>query len=343
MTPTQRLETWLTARASQENAEALHPFPATRALGEQFGLSHATAFRLLRRMEGQGRVWRHPNGRFYPAIAGRVLGQPPPLAVLLRKMEAWSLLCREVMEGFTDACGSAERPVLLCYSRALLSQEERGSPLCLASAEEQRVWLNDFVLRHGGGVGGVLVDELLGDEALAATLPPGLPHVVFFRKSRAAGNVAADFRTGARLALAHLRERGYETVLLIDALPQYEAAQQCLAATRALAPELETVPLTTPQEEAALLSRLHRRAPRTALLFVEDNSALGFAEAMQRSGIEPGRRHGLLTLMGTRASAPLSALAYDFRAMGRQAAAMLLSGKCRRVTLAPELRPGTTA
>ncbi len=339
MKPTHRLEAWLAARAGREDAEALHPFPATRALGEQFGISHATAFRLLCRMEGEGRVWRHPNGRFYPAVAGRVLGQPPPLAVLLRQMETWSLLCREVMEGFTDACGTAERPVLLCHSRALLSQEGRNSPLSLATPEEQRAWLGDFVLRHGGQVGGVLVDELLDDEALATTLPPGLPHVVFHRKSRAAGNVAADFRAGARLGLAHLRERGYERLLLVDSIPEYNAAQQGLAAVRTQEPGLEVLP----NEEATLFSLLHRRAPRTAFIFPEDNSALGFAEAMRRGGLEPGRRHGVLSLMGTRASSPLSAVSYDFRTMGRQAAQMLLRNHCRRMTLPPVLRVGETA
>lgn len=347
-----RLEKWLAARAAVVGVQALSPLPTTRALGEKFGTSHSTAFRRLCQMESAGLVWRHPNGRFYPAAARRILGLSKPLAVALRRMKTWSSLCREVMEGFTEECGAREQSVLLVPCKPLVDEEAPGGAVRIASAEKQREMLEDLLLLHGKSIRGVLLDEVWTDAGLADALPSGLPAAVFYRPTRLAhlGNVGGDFRAGALLALGHLLACRYDQILLVNPLPHYEPATAFLRCAREVYAELTGKPfprdnetaLQRPAEKIALLKRLSTGRERCGLICPEDNNAQELAETMRRHGQPPGRRHGLLAVMGTRAAGTLTAVRYDFQAMGRRAAQMLCEGPITHQAMKPVLVQGET-
>ncbi len=345
LTPRDRLENWLRrAAATRRREEALQPLPPVRELGERFGLSHATAFRLLSRLEEEGVVWRAPNGRFHPFLAGRLHAQPLPLAAMLRQMRGWSSLCRAVMEGFTEACGEGNRGMLLLPHRELVEADAPLGPIRLAPISRQRSMLEDHLLLHGEGVEGVLLDELWSDEALA-TLPDLPRSVIFHRQTSldAIGNIAADHQAGAALALGYLRERGYRRIILPDPLPEYEAAAQTLAAVRSLDSEVEYRPLPDPQAVTALLKEVAVLPERVALLVAEDNLALELLRL--GAGLPWGRQIGLLSIMGCPVTngTPLSVVSYDFREMGRRAAQWLCEPGQPRVThLSPTLRPRAT-
>lgn len=351
---TQSLEKWLQTQVLRQDAGALKPLPATRILGERFGVSHGTAFRLLSRWEKEGKVWRHANGRFYPALAGRVLGRAKPLAVMLRRMQTWSSLCREVMEGFTDECGERDRPVLWFHNKALLAQESSEGGVRIASARVQRAMLEEFRLFHGDTLGGVLFDEIWRDEAIQGVFPGELPLVSFSRPSRLPemGGVVADFRSGALLAISHLLANGFEKIVFIDPLPDYELAAVFLQAAREVyqevagsaLPKNQLVALYDAEARKDFLRKLGESKTRLGLICPEDNLSLSLASDLRTAKGGLARRHGLVSVMGTSIITPgdVTCVRYDFRGMGRSAAEMLCVGEASLKQFAPRLDVGAS-
>lgn len=350
--PTEVLEEWLREKSVLKNAKALEPLPATRVLGEKFGVSHGTAFRLLCALEREGLIWRHDNGRFYPALAGKVLGRPKPLAVMLRRMASWSSLCREVMEGFTDECGELERPVLLFHNKDLLVQDTPSSGLRITSSQAQKDFLRDFFLLQGDSIGGVLFDEVWRDEALRDFVTVGVPLVSFYRPgvSPRLGGVGADFAAGALLAMSHLLASGYEKIFLLNPWPNYESARLFLSAARNVYREIagrefpasQEVELHDSVQYKAFLRKLVSSRHRFGLICPEDNISCHLAQDLESRGVALGKRHGLVSVMGTfvAKTAGLTCVRYDYHGMGRRAARMLCEGKPESVLLEPELCVG---
>ncbi len=348
------MEQWLNRQSRRQGPEALQPLEATRTLGERFEVSHGTVFRLFCRMEKDGRVWRHPNGRFYPSVAGRVLGKPQPVGVMLRKMATWSALSREVMEGFTEQCAKHDRPILLFHNKELLVQGTADSQPGIASLPQQKELLRDFFLLHGDAIGGVLFDELWSEEAIRKMLPKKLPAVTFYRPSEISGvgNVAADFRAGARLAINHLIAGGYDEIVLIEPFPDYAPAHGFLTAAqesyrkitgRRLAPEGQ-IPLFDPASQEAFLHRAATSRVRIGIICPEDNLCQHLAGKLTAAGVTLGRDHGLLSVMGTSAltGKGITCVRYDFRKMGAMAADMLCGQKADQLLVTPSLKVGNT-
>ena len=351
--PARQLEEWITAQATGKT-RTLTPLPTTRTLGEQFQTSHGTAFRVLCRLEKQGVVWRHANGRFFPAWARRALERPKPLAVMLRRMTSWSVLCREVMEGFADACGERDHSLLLVHNKNLVDESGPGDAITVASPSQQTDLLKDFLLLHGDTCGGVLFDELWSDQAIRQVLPPTIPAVVFHRptEGEAIGSVAADFRAGARLALGHLLACEYRTLYFIEPFAGYPPSRIFLRAAREVFRELSGRDFPMARQIAwhhaanrqAFLRKLATSKTRCGLICPEDNTSQQICEALRTTGIPLGPRHGLVSVMGTSAIPPehLTCVRYDFRQMGRLAGQMLSNGKPETVLVSPRLETGSS-
>ena len=352
--PAQQLEAWLIAKVRANELEDVSALPTTRSLGEKFHTSHGTAFRVLCRLEEKQIVWRHPNGRFFPGWARRAMDRPKPIAIMLRRMMSWSVLCREVIEGFAEECGEQERDLLHIHNKELAAESLPGGAFCVAPVERQVELLRDFLLIQGERISGVLLDELWSDRAINKVIPAGLPAVVFHRRSKIKriGNVATDSRAGVTLALEHLLECGYERIFLIDPFLGYQPARDCLAEARVAYGALtgrklsvkQLVSIHDPASERAFMREMIAGKRRCGLLCPEDNASILLAEKLQSAGVALGEQHGLVSLMGTGAirAGELTCVRFDFREMGKRAGQMLSEGRLEKVLLRPSLQIGAS-
>src|SRR5690606_23023671 len=126
-------------QAGEFGAEA--PLPTTRQLAGEHGLSNASAHRVLRKLTERGVLWRHENGRYYPAAARAVLDRPRPLVCLLRQLQTWAFAYQGVMAGVSAACGRSNRSMMLTHNEFLVRHEDTAWPPVFGSPQEQEAAL----------------------------------------------------------------------------------------------------------------------------------------------------------------------------------------------------------
>lgn len=346
-----RLEQWLRRHVSASGATG-NPsaIPPTRELGLRFGLSHATVHRLLRRLENEGLLWRADNGRCYATAVKRYVAPLRPMACLLRRLGGWSVLCREVMEGFSDACAEQNTPILLVHSRELLSQKNSHSPAILASAEMQKEILRDFLRVYAGKTGGLLLDEIWCDEAIES-VKSELPHTVTFHTSSGVpgiGNTVADFEAGAVMGLGHLFMCGYQSVFFMDLFGTYKPAglmlEQAQKARTRLGGEKKIETIKSEAGLKGVIAKISKTRRRTGFFCTDDFSALYLLKCLKAAKLDVPGRVGVISTMGTRVALEnhLTTLCYDFREMGAQSARMLLDGNLKTIRFTPRLSAGKT-
>lgn len=351
---TPEIEQWVReeVRRAGEVKGPVAPIPPTRVLGERFGISHATVFRMLLRLEHEGVVWRAANGRFYPTTARRYIENVLPVACLIRRLQDWFWLCRDVMEGFTSACAEAEMPILLLQRNELLKQADSHSPVNISDVATQTEVLKDFCRIYGSRVSGLLLDELWADAAIQAAREMLPPTVLFFRpvSVEGIGNVAGDFASAAMLGLGHLMACGYSPIYLVRPFKGYEPASKMLEAAKGAFAKLAAEHLPAHrvldlQDPAALKKAVETAAKKRVGFFCpEDNASLYLLERLQAGGVAVPEQAGIVSGMGTslQTHPPLTKVGYDFRLMGQMAAEMLLGGTISRKSLEATLRPGGT-
>lgn len=327
--------------------------PTTRTLGQRFGVSNTTVFRALQRLMEDGVLWQHPNGRYYPAASQALLDRPQPVACLMRRLELCSELYRELLEGISAGCGAHRRTMLLWHDELLVTHADVAAPPAFASISQQRAILADFLDRHGDTAGGFVLDHAWRDEVLqeqAARLPRA---VVLFRSCplKSLGNVRADFRAGALMALTHLLARGYEQITPVEPFENDPAVEEFLGALADAVDELgcggRVGPPTkagTAEQRQLLVEQMHRAKRRTALLFPEDSIAIMVLEAARVAGVRCPEDVGFLSAQGTdfALKTNLSCLRYDYRAMGRIAVDVMSQSETVHHACAPKFRHGAT-
>lgn len=316
-------------------ANAPHePLPPTRSLGERLDVSYSTVARVLQRLAAAGKLWQHPNGRFYPATAKAVLDRPKPVACLTRRLELCSELYRELLEGISAGCGAERRTMLLWHDELLVNHNNPAEPPVFATVQQQRAILGDFLERHGAAAGGFLLDHVWSDEVLREHAAALRPAVVLVRRCTVPGisNIYADFNGGALHALGHLLGRGYEHIVPVepfqgdpsidDFLATAEAAARSLGCADRLAKRTNAA--TAPQRQA-LIRKVAAEKRRVALLCPEDNVARLLLEGLREAGVDCPRNVGLLSVMGTDIASQtgLSCVRYDFREIGKSAVRLL--------------------
>lgn len=346
-----RLEQWLRRHVAGAGVTGKPTaIPPTRELGARFGLSHATVHRLLLRLEKEGLLWRADNGRCYATAVKRYVAPLRPMACLLRRLGGWSVLCREVMEGFSDACAEQNTPILLVHSRELLAQKSSHSPAIMASVETQREILRDFLRVYSGKIGGLLLDEIWCDEAIES-VKSGLPHTVIFHTSSRVpeiGNTAADFEAGAVMGLGHLFMQGYQSIFFMDLFGTYKPAGLMLEQAQKACVRLGGGEKAgTIKSEAGLkraIAKIAGTRRRIGFFCTDDYSALYLLECLKAARLDVPGRAGVISTMGTRAALEnhLTTLCYDFRAMGAKSAEMLLHGSVGKMRFTPRLSMGKT-
>jgi hypothetical protein len=332
--PRAKLEAHLRLIAKDEGWPMDRPLPTTRDLAAKFGPSAATVFRLLQQLEVEGALWQHSSGRFYRAAARALLDRPKPVACLIRRLELCSALYRELLEGISAGAGTAKRAMLLWHDDVLVNHADPEQPPAFAGAAAQRVVLDAFLERHGTDAGGFVLDHLWSDAVLKRAGDRLLPGVLLFRKAPQGSplaNVRADFDAAATQALAHLLGRGFTRLVPVEPFASDPAVEEFLAALAGAADALGCSDRLAPvarahraEDRAALIASLPRKE-RTALIVPEDHVAVRLRAMLAEKGRACPESIGLLAVMGTDVAGAtgITRLAFDFRAMGRAAVALL--------------------
>jgi len=339
--------------SEQRNWDVQTPLPTTRELGDRYGISNASACRLLKRMGDEKVIWRRENGRYYLNESRRLFERRKPYACLLRKLQNWSRIYQGVMSGFSQVFGRDRASLLFVHNESLVRHADTDHPPVHAGLNAQREALLEFFRDHQDQFGGILFDDVWMDDVLGGFTHQFGNAVIVCRPSRLPelSSVSVDFDAAALLALGHLYARGYEDVWL--AVPFAHAAPVDLmsqAAVRAAAmlgrpfPESRIAMVSTPQEREAFVARIQETDKRVGVFCLEDNVSLILWKQFAAAGIACPERVGLLSGMGTAivTERHISSVQIDFEKIGLTAGEILASGKPRTVLLPPSLSFGET-
>ena len=328
----------------------LEPLPVTRFLGQSFGISNVSAFRVLNELSDSGRIWRAANGRYFLPEARRLLDKPLPLACLFRRLERWTEVGREIMQGVDGACGDLDRALLLVHDRVLFRQPDALARASVGSGRELGAAIEDFLLIHSERIDGVLLDELWPDRVLAGFKDRLRSGVVLYRRTKLPflGCVCGDAKAAARLAVDHALKSGFQgLVLLMPAgpyQPSDEMAAELLVAAAGHFSKPPVFEIGSPKDCLLLTAFLKKQRKRLLVVGTEDNAAVVAFGAMRDAEIDVPGRAGLLSTMGSRIARDreITIAGFNFQQMGEEASRMAIGGTLRHAALPPVLVPGIT-
>lgn len=329
----------------------LEPMPVTRFLGASFRISNVSAFRVLNELSEAGHLWRAGNGRYFLPEARRLLEKPAPVACLLRRLERWTEVGREIMQGVDAACGDLDRAMLLVHDRALFRQADPNALAAIGSDQDLRQTMEDFFAVHSERIGGVILDELWPDRILARFKDRIRQGVVIYRHTSMPflGSVSADGESSAQIVLDHAKREGFQRLSIVLPFrgypPSEEMAHALLSAAVGRIPKPAVFRMDSMAARRALVAGLRRQRRRTLLVATEDNAALATLDTLRQADIEVPGRVGLLSTMGSRIATDrsITSAGFDFRLMGEEAARMAIGGPLRHIALPATYAPGATA
>lgn len=343
------LRAFLLPISTDEKWPLLEPLPVTRDLGRRFGISNVSAFRVLAEFRERGLFWQAENGRYYRSGARRLIEKPKPVACLLRQLQAWTEVGREILQGADEACGAMDRAILLVHDRALYEQANPTGPTTTGSKEILSESLEDFLLLHGERTAGVLLDELWPDEVLADFGGRLRGGVMLYRQTKLPflGSVSADCSAAAKLVVELVKSRGDREMVLVPPASEYLPSKEMALAVKRAA---KTHGISC--REATDFSRGFSKDvqtiisgnSKTLLVATEDNLALEVLGWMKQLGWTNPSQAGLVSTMGTgiALNAGITSASFDFREMGRQAAKLATASRPERRKIAPVLSEGST-
>lgn len=297
------------------------PLPTTRELAAEYGVANSTVFRQLARYESEGRLWRSPGGRFYDPRVQVQLDKPKPIACLFRRIENWSFLYQELMEGISAACEEQGRATLLWHDENLVRHTEIDSPPKFATAATQTRSLESFLDRYADAIDGLILDHGWSDKALAI-LPATLRQKsVLLCRPAPAGihGVFPDMPGQAAAGLTRLLAAGCQEIHAVvpfagDPAVDFALSAIHRAAASASYPLAADLAAGTTAERSRLLQKVRKSRRRVGLLSPEDNiAALLHAEQARPGEFE------ILSLQGTRMPSVVARLRTDYAALGRKA------------------------
>jgi hypothetical protein len=329
----------------------LEALPVTRFLGKSYGISNVSAFRVLNELSDSGQLWRAANGRYFLPEARRLLEKPAMLACLIRRLEHWSQVGREIMLGVDDVCGELERAMLLVHDRVLFRQTDPTALSLSGSDQEIRQSMEDFLLVHSERIRGVVLDELWPERVLAR-FKKRIPHgVVLYRSTNLPflGGVSADGQSAARMVVNHAAQNQFSKLIIILPFRGYAPSEEMLDALQAAAKEAfgepPVITLDPPSALQNLVAGLRKERRKTLLVATEDNAAVVVLDALLQAGMDVPGRVGLVTTMGSRIALDrsMTSAGFDFRLMGAEAARMAINGPLQYLKLPAIFSPGSTA
>jgi hypothetical protein len=329
----------------------LEALPVTRFLGKSYGISNVSAFRVLNELSDSGQLWRAANGRYFLPEARRLLEKPAMLACLIRRLEHWSQVGREIMLGVDEACGELERAMLLVHDRVLFRQTNPTALSLSGSDQEIRQSMEDFLLVHSERIRGVVLDELWPERVLAR-FKKRIPHgVVLYRSTNLPflGSISADVQSAARMVVNLAGQNQFSKLIILLPFRGYAPSEEMLhalqAATKETFGETAVITLDAPSALQNLVAGLRKERRKTLLVATEDNAAVAVLDALHQAGMDVPGRVGLVTTMGSRIAlnCSMTSAGFDFRLMGAEAARMAINGPLQHLKLPAVFSPGSTA
>lgn len=301
--------------------------PTLEILGKQFQLHPSTVFRILRDLGTEGVVWQGHGGKSYPPAARSEQVRGLPVCFIGREMWHWSRLYHEILEGVSEVCSANASSLILLSAPSLVRQADPTRPPEFASAKTQKAELELLLPSIPRNCGGVLFDHLWKDTALSL---PGMRSVPKVQLVHGSGNLmpvaAPDYEDAADSAKEFVASRKIDRTLIVSPFkgdPAIDASVELLEATLAE---------HDPKEVAfeAITGRLKKLGVgnrQICLVCPEDNTAKVIFEEMQALP-SLGRTFSLFATQGTGLlTAPANRLRFDFRRLGRSAAAAILQGQ----------------
>lgn len=312
--------------------------PTLGILGKEFQLHPSTVFRILRDLGTEGVVWQGSNGRFYPAASRSKHVRGLPICFIGREMWHWSRLYHEILEGVSEVCAANASPLVLLSAPSLVHQSDPTKPPKFATARTQKEELELLLPSIPRNCGGLLFDHLWKDAALSLPGWPAAPKVQMLHGSGKLMAVAApDYEDAAGCAREFVASRKFGKPLIVSPFkgdPAIDASVKLLNAALAEhgPEEVEFEALT------GKLKKLGARNRQICLVCPEDNTAKALFEEIQATpsvettiSLFATQGTGLLT-------APANRLRFDFRRLGRSAAAAVLQGQSSKA-IRPSLIP----
>ena len=329
----------------------LEALPVTRFLGKSYGISNVSAFRVLNELSDSGQLWRAANGRYFLPAARRLLEKPAMVACLIRRLEHWTQVGREIMLGVDETCGELERAMLLVHDRVLFRQTHPTAQSLSGSDHEIRQSMEDFLLLHSERIRGVVLDELWPERVLARFKNRIHQGVVLYRSTNLPflGCVSADVQSAARMVVNHAAQNQFDKLSILLPFRGYAPSEEMLDALQAAANgPFGKAPVFTLDSSSALdglIAGLHKERHKTLLVATEDNSAVAVLDALRLAGMDIPRRVGLVTTMGSRIALDrsMTSAGFDFRLMGSKAARMAINGPLQHLKLPAIFSTGSTA
>jgi DNA-binding LacI/PurR family transcriptional regulator len=300
--------------------------PTTRELGETYDLHPSTIFRLLRDLAAEGYVWQSPNGRFFPAGAQRQNLCGVPLCFIGREMWQWSRLYQEILEGISEVCSANGSALIFMAAPSLIQQRDPMTAPVYASKKQQIKALQSLGAAVPRGCAGCLFDHLWQEEVINQSgLNSG--HLLQLLKSGDSklDTVVPDLAGGARLVAEYLQNQNPGHVVLVQPFDGDSAVDEMMASLRSA---LSIFPYQ--QLDFGDIGKAFHMKPNTGKLFFvcpEDNTAHALRERIQASGSKISESAEVIATQGSGLlNAPAVRLRYDYRRLGRAAAAKILHG-----------------
>ena len=303
--------------------------PTLEILGKEFQLHPSTVFRILRDLGTEGVVWQSPSGKFYPAASRSRQVRGLPVIFIGREMWHWSRLYHEILEGGSEVCSANASPLVLLSAPSLVRQTDPTKPPNFASAKTQKEEMEMLQPSIPRNCGGLLFDHLWKDAALSL---PGMPSASKVQMLHGSGKLmpvaAPDYVDAAACAREFVESRKIGRPIIVSPFKGDPAIDSSVKL-------LKTTLVEHGPEEVAFekltgkLKKLGARSGNQQICLVcpEDNTARALFEELQ--SIQSAERTiSLFATQGTGLlTSPANRLRFDFRRLGRSAAAAILQGQ----------------
>ncbi len=300
--------------------------PTLEVLGKQLGLHPSTVFRLLRDLGTEGIVWQGPSGRFYPAAARVEKVRGLSLCFVGREMWHWSRLYQEILEGVSEVCSANASPLILLSASSLVRQADPIKAPKFASAITQREEMGMLLPSVPRSCGGILFDHLWKDAALALPGMQAAPKAQLLHGSGKLMPVAApNVQAAANCAKAFISANQIDRTFIVSPFKGDPFIDACLVQIKTTLGGQGAEEVSF-EELAGKLNKQAYKKHRIGLVCPEDNTAKALFEEIQTIPFAEGRFFLFATQGTGLLTSPANRLRFDFRRLGRSAAAMLLHG-----------------